>query len=296
MSRYFTFLSCALVVSGSVSLSAADEPGAKHTLRYKFQADETLRWQVTHRSNVRTTVSGSTQTAETTSQSVKVWRVKQVKPDGSVTFEQLVEDVDMRQQLSGHREVRYNSRKDKEPPHGFNNVAGAVGVPLALVTLDPLGRVLKREQKDVKATTRAEGDITVPLPEQPVAVGESWRHPNEVTATARDGRLVKVKIEQKFTLEEVRTGVARIRMETQILSPIRDPAVEAQVVQCATTGEIRFDIEAGRIRSQQTDVDRHVVGFRGDASSIHYATRFNEELVGKAETKVAAATGVTRPQ
>ena len=84
---------------------------------------------MTHRSNVRTTVSGSTQTAETTSQSVKVWRVKQLRPDGTASFEQLVEDVDMRQQLSGHREVRYNSRKDKEPPHGFNNVAGAVGVP-----------------------------------------------------------------------------------------------------------------------------------------------------------------------
>ena len=116
------------------------------------------------------------------------------------------------------------------------------------MTLDPQGRVLKREHKDVKAATHAEGDITVPLPEQPIAVGESWRHPNEVTATAKDGRLVKVKMEQKFTLEEVRTGVARIRMETQILTPIRDPAVEAQVVQCATTGEIRFDIEAGAPR------------------------------------------------
>ncbi len=42
---------------------------------------------------------------------------------------------------------------------------------------------------------------------------------------------------------------------------------------------MRFDIDEGRILGQQMDIDKHVVGFRGDASSIHYVNRFSERLL-----------------
>ena len=41
---------------------------------------------------------------------------------------------------------------------------------------------------------------------------------------------------------------------------------------------MRFDIDAGRILAQEMEVDKGVVGFRGEASSIHYLTRFSEEF------------------
>ncbi len=261
----------------------------KHELRYRFVPGETIRWNVVHRNQVKTMVAGAAKTVETASRSVKVWRVLRVEADGSAVFEQAVEDIDMRHQMSGCDEVRYNSRTDKEPPPGFDDVASAVGVPLAFVTLDPCGRVVKREQKTSKAQAPAQGDITMPLPEHPVAVGETWSKPGEVTVTAKDGRLIRVKMEQRFTLEEVKTGVARIRMRTLVLTPIRDPAVEAQVVQFAADGEVRFDIAAGRVRSQRTEVDRHVVGFRGETSSIRYVTCFEEELQTPVASSAVAA-------
>jgi hypothetical protein len=267
----------------------AEQGAERYTLRYKFQPGEELRWNVVHRNQIRTSVSGSTQLAETTSQSIKVWRVREVKPDGSAVFEHLVEDIDMRHQLSGRNEVRYNSRTDKEPPRGFDNVACAVGVPLSVITLDPVGKIVHREKKQVKGSPQSEGEITVPMPDGPIAVGESWTRPSDVSAKGQDGRLATIKLLQRFTLEEVKTGVARIRMATHVLTPIRDPAVEAQVVQCAPSGEVRFDIAAGRIRSQRSDVDRSVVGFRGEASSIHYATRFSEEFL--AATPVEQVAG-----
>ena len=42
---------------------------------------------------------------------------------------------------------------------------------------------------------------------------------------------------------------------------------------------MRFDIDAGRVLGQEMDVDKGVVGFRGEASSIHYLTRFTEEFL-----------------
>ncbi len=107
-----------------LSSAAAWADGAKpessaaqqYHLRYKFQTGDVLRWTVVHRCRVRTSVSASTQTAETTTTSVKVWRVHEVKPDGSVVFDHSVECVDMRHHLSGRDEVHYNSRTDPCAP------------------------------------------------------------------------------------------------------------------------------------------------------------------------------------
>src|SRR5208282_5464437 len=92
--------------------AANDSESQQYLLRYKFHPGDTLRWSVIHRCRIRTPVSGSTQTAETTTTSVKVWRVHEVKPDGSVVFDHMVESVDMRHRLSGRDEVHYNSRTD----------------------------------------------------------------------------------------------------------------------------------------------------------------------------------------
>jgi len=251
----------------------------KYTLRYKFHPGQTLRWEVVHRSKVRTTLCGTTKTAETTSMSIKAWRVTDVRPDGAATFIHLVESVDMRANLTGRPRVRYNSRTDKEPPAGFADVAHSLGVPLAVVTMDNCGRIIKRRRKKVSAGVKSEGEMTIPLPEQPVPVGHTWSFPHEVDVTLAGGGIKRVKTLQRFTLLGVKTGVATIGAATQILTPIDDPAVEAQLLQRESTGTVRFDIDAGRILSQQMDLDKRVVAFRGQGSSLHCLTRFTEKLL-----------------
>ncbi len=92
-----------LLPTPAVSEDQAAQTVERYTLRYKFTPGESLRWKVVHRCRVRTTVSGTTKTVETVSTSEKVWRVRGVEPDGSATFEHLVEWVDMRHQLTGSR-------------------------------------------------------------------------------------------------------------------------------------------------------------------------------------------------
>ena len=153
------------------------------------------------------------------------------KPDGSVVFDHLVESVDMRHRLSGRDEVHYNSRTDPCAPHGFEDVARAVGVPLAVVTIDPQGKVLQRQQNFVKAAVAGQGEITIQLPEQAVAVGRRWSSQNNIDVPLSDGSVRRFRAMQSYTLESVKTGVATISMSTQIVTPIQDPAIEAQVLQ-----------------------------------------------------------------
>jgi len=260
-------------------------PAGKHLLRYKFSPGEIIRWQVEHRAQVRTTVSGTTQTAETYSGSVKVWQVSQVSPQGETTFVHSVESIDMRQKLTGRQEVSYNSQTDAAAPPGFEAAAKSVGVPLSLIVLDTRGTIVRREQKQAQPNSQAQ--ITLPLPEQAVATGDQWDQPSDIELPQKDGSVKKIKTRQRFTLNSVENGVATIHIETQVLTPVHDPAIEAQLIQHETEGNVRFDIEQGRVIGQQTDLDRHVVGFQGDASSLHYVTRFVEKLLPKQQATAA---------
>lgn len=251
----------------------------KYTLRYRFQPGEVLRWDVVHRGHVRTTFGGATKATETVSKSVKVWRVKEVRDDRSATFEQSVEDVDMWQKLTGRDEIRYNSRNDKKPPRGFEDAAKRVGVPLVRVTLDSRGKTLKRENLVSSPTTDNQGELTIPLPEGPVAVGETWSEEHDLNLPLEQGGIKKILILQSFTLVGVKTGVATIEIANRILTPVSNPALEAKLIERESRGTVRFDVDAGRILSQQTDLDKRVVGFRGPESCLQYLTRSTETLL-----------------
>jgi hypothetical protein len=299
MHGIFCFFTAWSVCFAAVFSARAGEP-EKYTLRYKFHPGETIRWEVEHRSNVRATVSGTTKKTETLSISVKQWRVTDVRSDGAATFEHSVEWIDMRQKLTGSPEVRYNSRTDANPPVGFEDAAKLVGVKLSVVTIDAVGKVLHHDRIKAKpqaassswggsstaaptganpTSGQSDGWMTIPLPEEPVPVGHTWSLPQYIDIPLPSGGTKRIKAIQQFTLEDVKTGVATIQVSTEILTPITDPAIESQLIQREAAGRVRLDIDAGRVMGQQMDIDKHVVGFRGGASSIHYVNRFSERLL-----------------
>ena len=270
-------------------LAATDSRAKTYTLRYRFQPNETLRWKVTQRTEITTSVSGTTQTVSATVQSVKVWQIQKVLEDGTVTFQHSVENVNIHNKFSGSQEVHYNSQTDKKPPHGFEDAAQRVGVPLALITMDSRGQIRSRQRNPkVKAgSAENEGPMTLPLPTQPVAVDQTWSLPSELTIPLPGGLVKKIKTMQKFKLASVDDGVATIELSTLVLTPIHDPAIEVQLIQRDSSATIRFDIEAGRMLGQQVDIDKRVVGFRGEASRMHYLGRVNEEVLGESPQPVA---------
>lgn len=291
------FFSCIVVALAALSVlrqswadDQADDPAAepaafgfKYDLAYRFTPGEVLRSEIVHRATVQTSIQGNTQTAETLSKSIKRWEVGDVTEEGVVTFVHQVESIEMWQKTQGRQEVRYNSLSDSEVPPGYEDVASAVGVPLTVVTMDDRGKIMKRAEKRVQPASMST-QMTMPLPDHPVAIGESWSSPMEIDVILKDGVTVKkIQTRQVFTLDKVIDDVATIAIDSQILTPIHDPAIEAQLIQRLSKGTARFDITAGRILSQQLDLDRHVVGFSGPASSMHYLTRFTEQLLPAVE-------------
>lgn len=278
---------CAAVVPAA-SVPAQEEapiatntqnPGAeKYTLRYRFQPGEIVKSRVVQQTKIETTIAGTTQTAEMTSVSTKSWRVTDVDSQGRTTFETMVENIDLKQKMSGRQEVRYNSQTDKKPPPGYESAAESVGVILTEIQIDPAGKLLKREKRAQSNLDNANALVVVPLPADPVAVGASWSVPIEVPISLEGRPARPIAIKQRYELEKIEDGIALIRVEP-VLPPLNDPKVRAQLIQRLARGAIRFDLARGHVLSQQTDLDEQVIGFNGADSSLHYLGRFIEELI-----------------
>lgn len=279
-----TLLASGLVLAGPQVTHADDT----HTLRYKFTPGETVRWQVTEISQVRTTIAATTQQAQMDSRSVKAWKVKEVKENGEIVFEHSVEKAVMRHRVTGVAEQVYDSESSEEIPPVFKQASANVGVPLTEITMTPTGEVVSR--KDLRELYRPAGEssMTIPLSKDPIAVGSGWNVPQTITVKLKDSGLEKgIKCRQQFTLKSVTDGIAEIQVETVILEPIHDPAIQVQLVHQATKGLIKFNINAGRVIEQRTDIDERVVGAFGPSSSFQMEMKFSEQLLDEQGVGVA---------
>jgi hypothetical protein len=263
--------------------SATTEPAAgdQYLLRYKFAAGETVRWKVVHLGTTETKIKGNTQTAKSRSVSTKCWRVTDVDDAGNMTFTHSVERVEMWQKLSDRPQVSYDSAEDEEAPQEYQHVAQTVGRPLTTVTIQPDGQVVNEGSNAPHLNLAGLGDMVMLLPPKPVRAGSRWYEPAELHVRHEDGRVERIKTRKRYTLKKVLTGVATIEVKTEVLTPVDDPKIESQLMQQLTNGEIRFDVDAGRILSRQIDWDSSVVGFSGADSMMKYLARFTEELLPK---------------
>ncbi len=280
----------------SSELAVAKKRAAEetHLLRYKFTAGELIQWKVRHLGTTEATVQGNTQTSKMRAISTKEWQLVDVDAEGDATFVYSVAHVDMWQKVSGRPEVSYNSETDNTPPREYVQVAKSVGVPIATVKVSSSGKVLERDKAPVQVNSGL-GEIIMPLPVEPVKIGESWHVSNEVRVrTAKNGRAERIKIRLVYTLAGVKTGIATIAVKTEVVTPVNDPAIKSQLVQQLTNGEVKFDMDAGRVLSQQIDWDETVVGFSGDNSLMKYLARFTEDLVNADATAEKQGSATVR--
>ena len=247
-------------------------------LRYRFRVGDRIDMDVAHRAVTETTMNGVTQTVETMTDSLKTWKVVAVDAAGRATLEHSVDDVVMTSRTSDKGEVRWASAGTADPPPGYEGVRQSLGVTLSRLVIDPTGRMLDRRELR-PCPPAATGDlVVVPLPDEPVTAGATWTIPQEVVVEAPGAGRKAVKTRLRYRLDGVRDGLATIRVDTTVLTPVDDPRLEARLLERIWDGTIVFDVEAGRVVSRRTGIDRRVVGFGGPQSSVRYKSSLEEKL------------------
>lgn len=268
-------LGLSLTFSWFASVSQAQ---SKVQLEYKMKPGEQIVSKVYHEAETQTRISGLDEDSHSQTTSIKVWEVQSIDAEKNITFVYSIDSVEMQQNVGEGEVFKYNSQTDAEAPKIFQRVAETVQKPLATITINRFGEVIKRD-KELKSPLMGIGDLAVPLPSEPVAINAEWQVPRELRVKLDDGSLKQIKVRELYKLEKISAGVATIRMESQPLTPVTDPSIEAQLIQQLSKGSIKFDIDNGRLLSKKLDWSEKVVGFRGADSSMRYNATWSEELL-----------------
>ncbi|MCU0707206.1 MAG: hypothetical protein MUF23_02835 [Pirellula sp.] len=266
--------------------TAGPESEEKILLRYRFEPGMVIRSEVTHLAKNGTRIDSVQQEANSRTVTDKSWRV--IAADGgTTTFEYWIDRVDMSQQVGDAEEIRYNSDEptDAIPPQ-FAGAADTVGKRVSTIRIDETGMVVARS--DIHNPPHmGMGDVTLPLPKNPVSVGATWEIPREMKIQRKDGTQRLVKFREFFKLEKISAGVATVSVKSEPLSTMGEPSEEAQILQQLSNGTIRFDIDAGRMIAKELAWDHQVVAFSGPGSVLEYSARLNDEVVAVEETSPA---------
>jgi hypothetical protein len=246
-------------------------------LRYRFAKGMSIRSEVTHLAKNGTRIDSVQQEANSRTVTEKSWRVIDTS-DGLATFEYWIDGIDMSQQVGDADEIRYSSRESNErAPVQFSNAADKVGKRVSTIRIDETGMVLARS--DIHNPPHmGMGDVTMPLPKNPVSVGATWEIPREMKINRKDGTQRLVKFREFFKLEKISAGVATVSVKSEPLSTMGEPSEEAQVLQQLSNGTIRFDIDAGRMISKELAWDHQVVAFSGPGSVLEYSARLDDHV------------------
>ncbi len=261
--------------------------GEEYLFRYKFEPGMVITSEVTHLAKTDTKIDSTEENSHSRTVSQKTWEVSKVE-NGEMTFEYKILEIDMSQRIGAGQEIRYSSKSGDEPAVQFQRAAESVGKVISTVTIDEQGMIIARSDES-NPPNLGMGDITLPVPKNPIAVGATWAVPRELRIGREDGSIKTVRFRELFRFDKVSAGVATIAVRSEMLTVISEPKEEAQVLQQLSNGTIKFDIDAGRMISKELGWDKVVVGFSGAGSVQDYSARLDEHVT-KAEVKSAART------
>jgi hypothetical protein len=265
--------------------------GQEYQFKYKLEPGLVIRSEVTHLATTDTKIDSADQNSHSRTVSQKVWEVTKAD-NGEMTFEYKIVEIDMSQRIGADTELRFNSNSSEEAPRQFQAAASSVGKVISTVTIDEQGMIIARSD-DTNPPNLGMGDITLPVPSAPIAIGATWEVPRELHIRRDDGTIKKVRFRELFRFEKLSAGVATVSVRCEMLTAITEPKEEAQVLQQLSNGTIKFDLDAGRMISKELSWDKTVVGFSGAGSVMDYSARL-EEQVTEAEFKSPAKKTASR--
>jgi hypothetical protein len=237
---------------------AKDRLAPAYRLAYRFASGEVMRTKVVHLATVETKIKGVAQTTKSRSISTRAWRIREVDREGNITFDNVVERLEMWNSVEGRQEVHFDSQTDKTPPAEFAQVAASVGKVLATIKIDPCGRILARTNNQPQFNPGI-GDLTIPFPpadKQPIRVGVSWSIPDELKLPQEDGTIKRIQTQQQYRLEKVEDAC----------STSSSTSTRKSLVSAAPT--VTCSISPASPKSRCLRPGRRRIDQRGDQSSV----------------------------
>lgn len=280
--RSFVFCVLSLILihsSVSPAVTFAEEDATQYLLRYKFTLSQFVHYAVDSQNKITVQQNAFKSTTTNTAKTQKHYRVIWVDEEGNGTLETMIDRVQMSAKFDAQAPATFDSQDPKQKDlKQYEKIRETIGKPSRMV-YSPVGKVIPK-------TGQSKPDnqgFLIPLPEQEVKVGDTWKEDYDTEIAVGKILRKKVPIRRTFTLESVKDQIAEIKFKTKIMTRQNDPKIGLQLIQKTPSGTIKLDMEKGIIISQDVSLDKAQVGIFAGQGAMRAISSRVETLVDPTE-------------
>ncbi len=282
---------------------ADDTAPQTYALKYRFKPGQFVHYEVESSTSMTIVAKEYRQTTHETRNSQKHFRVVSVASDGGAVLEPMIDHVAITIQNDEDKPITFDSSIDERPSKVFRPVKESIGKTLVRLRYNATGEateVLPVSGTDQRVSTEpAQHAFLTVLPEKPVAIGESWNDDFDVPISVRltENRMGKrsVPIRRRYTLKDVKDDIATIEFRIYPLDVIREPELQAQLIQRSLSGEVKFDIKNGMQIELKSSGSGQVAEAIGPGSSLATTARNHEKLISQERPTEKPVAGPALP-
>src|SRR5262245_10054618 len=248
--------------------------------RFHWQTGQVLTYRVEHNTTVTEVSTGNTVQMTSKLNLIKRWDVVSVDSAGVATLKLSMTAMRHEQiRPSGDTLLFDSDNPDKSTPELREQLGKFVGQTLAVLHVDPLGKVVSVQQGSA-AKYEAEPPFVLRLPPQAVSPGQAWERLYDITLEPPLGTGEKHPSIQRYQLTRADGALAAITLSTQVKTAPTSPSDAIPLLQKQPEGELTFNIAAGRLESANLRIDKQVQNHQGEGSSYRFVSTYKEQYVG----------------
>jgi hypothetical protein len=271
-----------ILVLLSASITIAEEPVK---LRFSFAANQSFTYRV-----VQTTTVNEVTLDENTKKPVavntstklsitKVWKVKEVQPEGTATLEMTTTALKQETTQTVGTEKPATNTLDSAVP-GDAKAMTFLNKPILTLKMGPQGQIAEVKSELPGAADRLMADLPfkVALPAEPIPVKSTWKRPFEFKLPPPLGTGETFGIEQSFTYLGEKDGVAVVNMATALKKPLTEKALLPGVAPILWSGDVFIQTKTGTYRGAKLSISQSVENHQGEGTKFSYASEYAEAL------------------
>lgn len=258
----------------------------RYELAYIFQQGQVVHLQSDYHAQMTVNFKEAKQVDKNKSKLWKHYTVVAVSEDGAGTLELQLDKAHQEAQFGEHPPEVFKSDDPKFHHRKFRDTLKKIGRPTALIDYSAQGKLLKvvdpaGENKVAvrKQPPQDHQGFLIPLPSEPVSVGETWKDPYQQSVGIKGGLSRIIDMLRVYELKSVDGDLATIEFKTAILTPVNNKEILVQLIQRQTEGTIVFDMKQGLIVEKLITVNESVVNAFGPGTFMQAVTKLTESTV-----------------
>lgn len=268
-----------IMVAGlTIAASARAEP---EPWLFRWQKGQALTYQVAQATTAVETAGGSKTETTTKLRHVKVWQVLDVDAAGTGTLQMSLKSLRF-EMTTPRGDIAFDSSDpSKSDPQIREQMLRYVGLPLAVLRVDPYGRVVEVKESRHGPASRyeAEPPFALVLPAGSPQPGQSWERAYQITLEPPQGTGEKFAAAQRYVCKAVQGTTATVTLATTLKQPPEAAADQLPLLQLLPEGELEFDVPAGRLRGATLKIEKDLTGHQGEGSSYRFRSTYTERLL-----------------